>query len=53
MPIVVLYGHTMSDRKKKSRNCKHELDPPFGMAGEPVTQDGNSVDRTAAVKVDF
>lgn len=31
----------------------HKLNPPLGMAGEPVTQDGNSVDGTTAVEMDL
>lgn len=31
----------------------HKLNPPLRMAGEPVTQDGNSVDRTTAIEVDL
>lgn len=38
--------------KEKETVCL-KLNPPLGMAGEPVTQDGNSVHRTTAVEMDL
>lgn len=46
---VVFYSQTVSG----SINYMHRLNPPLGMPGEPVTQDGNSVDRTTAVEMDL
>lgn len=46
--LVVFYGQTANSKK-----CKHKLNPPLWMAGEPVTEDGNSVDRTTAIKMDL
>lgn len=45
----------LNDNKQaaKSKNCKHKLNLPLWMAREPVTQDGDSVDRTTAVKMDL
>lgn len=33
--------------------CMHKLNPPLRMAGEPVTQNGYSVDRTTAIEMDL
>lgn len=34
-------------------NCMLKLNSPFGMAGEPVAQDGHSVDGTTAIEMDL
>lgn len=42
----------MNRAVRQSRFCMW-LNPPLGMTGEPVTQNGDSVNGTAAVKMDL
>lgn len=53
MPGCILWANIGRYKHVLCVNCMHGLHPPLGVTGEPVTQDGYSVDWSTAVEMDL